>query len=97
MDAFITADLTEIRVDGFIQRSRANRYRFSLAHELGRLLIHRDVFSALKFTTIEEFRNVSRGARAAHAFLQPHATSSAYSERGYTMGQFYTSEVSSGI
>jgi len=58
VDAFITADLTQIRVDGFIQRSRPNRYRFSLAHELAHLLIHKEVFKALKFSTIKEWKAV---------------------------------------
>jgi hypothetical protein len=56
VDAFITSDLTEIRVDQFIQERRPNRYRFSLAHEVSHLLVHRDVFAQLKFTTIQEWK-----------------------------------------
>ena len=48
VDAFITGDLTEIRVDRYIQEHRLNRYRFSLAHELAHLLIHRELFAALR-------------------------------------------------
>ena len=44
VDAFLTNDLTEIRVDQFIQRQRPARYRFSLAHEVAHLLIHQDIF-----------------------------------------------------
>src|SRR5262245_3634449 len=47
IDAFITSDLTEIRVDSFIQRKRQARYRFSLAHEVGHMLIHKDIFKEL--------------------------------------------------
>ena len=40
--AFISRDLTEIRVDEDVFKSRPNRYRFSLAHELAhRLLVGR--------------------------------------------------------
>src|SRR5579871_4472789 len=56
IDAFITNDLTEIRVDDFIQQKRPARYRFSLAHEVGHLLIHKDVLSELKFSTIKEWK-----------------------------------------
>lgn len=56
IDAFITSDLTEIRVDSFIQQKRAARYRFSLAHEVGHLLVHKDVFSELKFSTTKEWK-----------------------------------------
>jgi len=56
VDAYITGDLTEIRVDRFIMDKRPTRYRFSLAHELAHVLIHKDVFAALKFSTIEEWK-----------------------------------------
>jgi hypothetical protein len=56
VDAYITGDLTEIRVDRFIMEHRLARYRFSLAHELAHLLLHKDVFKALKFSTIDEWK-----------------------------------------
>lgn len=58
VDAFITSDLSEIRVDQFIQECRPARYRFSLAHELAHILIHQDVFKELKFSTIAEWKAV---------------------------------------
>jgi hypothetical protein len=56
VDAYITSDLTEIRVDGQIQKKYPNRYRFSLAHELAHLLVHKDVFAELRFATIAEWK-----------------------------------------
>jgi hypothetical protein len=56
VDAFITADLTEIRVDRFIHEKRPTRYRFSLAHELAHVLIHQDIFEKLQFTSIKEWK-----------------------------------------
>ncbi len=56
VDAFLTNDLTEIRVDQFIQQERPARYRFSLAHEVAHLLIHQDIFKELKFSTIAEWK-----------------------------------------
>ncbi|HVS38619.1 MAG TPA: ImmA/IrrE family metallo-endopeptidase [Gemmataceae bacterium] len=55
-DAFITSDLSEIRVDQFIYKNRPARYRFSLAHELAHVLVHQDVFKELKFTTVAEWK-----------------------------------------
>jgi hypothetical protein len=57
-DAFITSDLSEIRVDRFIYANRPARYRFSLAHELSHRLIHQDVFKELKFSSIKEWKSV---------------------------------------
>lgn len=42
--AYISHDLTEIRVDDFVYHHRPNRYRFSLAHELGHRVLHADVY-----------------------------------------------------
>ena len=58
VDAFITNDLTEIRVDQFIQRNRPARYRFSLAHEIAHVVIHQDVFKELRFSTITEWKAI---------------------------------------
>jgi Zn-dependent peptidase ImmA (M78 family) len=61
VDAYITSDLTEIRVDRFIYAHRPTRYRFSLAHEMAHLLIHKDVFKELKFSTIKEWKEAISG------------------------------------
>jgi Zn-dependent peptidase ImmA (M78 family) len=56
VDAYLTSDLKEIRVDRFIQENRLNRYRFSIAHELAHLVVHQDVFKAMRFSTIQEWK-----------------------------------------
>jgi Zn-dependent peptidase ImmA (M78 family) len=52
--AYITSDLTEIRVDQSVYETRENRYRFSLAHELAHKILHAEVFQQLSFSTIAE-------------------------------------------
>ncbi len=56
VDAFITADLKEIRVDKYIQETVLTRYRASLAHELSHLLIHREFFEKLRFETVTQWK-----------------------------------------
>jgi hypothetical protein len=58
IDAFMTADLKEIRVDQYIQQRVPTRYRASLAHELSHSLIHREFFEQLKFATVAEWKQV---------------------------------------
>lgn len=60
VDAFVTSDLREIRVDQFIQENRPARYRFSLAHELAHIVIHQDILKALKFSTIKQWKEAMR-------------------------------------
>ena len=54
--AFITSDFAAIWVDEYIVNHRVNRYRFSLAHELGHSLLHKDVFAKLKFSTLAAWK-----------------------------------------
>ena len=58
IDAFITSDFRSIFVDEFVYDSRPGRYRFSLAHELAHLLLHQEIFSRLRFSTIAEWKKV---------------------------------------
>lgn len=58
IDSFPTSDLKEFRVDEFVYKRRPGRYRFSLAHELSHLIIHRDIFAQLTFSSITEWKQV---------------------------------------
>lgn len=44
VDAFIAADFKTIYVDEVGFRAGTNRYRFSLAHEIGHFVLHREYF-----------------------------------------------------
>jgi len=54
--AFITHDLAEIRVDDFVFRRQPYRLRFSLAHELGHLILPQGIYEQLAFTTPAEWK-----------------------------------------
>jgi Zn-dependent peptidase ImmA (M78 family) len=57
VDAFISTDLTEIRVDQAVYEAKnKNRYRFSLAHELSHRILHESVFRNLRFRTVAEWK-----------------------------------------
>jgi hypothetical protein len=55
IDAFISSDCTEITVDQRIYNHFQNRYRFSLAHEIGHVVLHRDMFGCITFHSIHEW------------------------------------------
>jgi len=55
IDAFISSDFASISVDKFIQEKRNSRYRFSLAHEIGHMLLHGYLYSKFEFNTIDEW------------------------------------------
>lgn len=73
--AFISADKTEIRVDESVYMHRARRYRFSLAHEVGHWLMHSDIWSALTFRTVEDWKLQSQQIPATeYGFLEWQAS-----------------------
>ena len=56
IDGLLAADRTAIWVDEFVYHNRLHRYRFTLAHELGHLWLHRDLYEAASFTSIDEWK-----------------------------------------
>jgi len=57
IDAFISSDFKSITIDQYMQEHRENRYRFTLAHEIGHMLLHQDIYSHFKFSSIENWLN----------------------------------------
>jgi hypothetical protein len=60
VDGFIASDLKTITVDAFMQKRRPGRYRFTLAHELAHAVLHRRIFMANRFRSIEEWKRFQR-------------------------------------
>lgn len=77
VDAAVMPDFSGIYVDQqsykFLEGQpvwRFNRLRFSLAHELGHIILHRDLAVELKFRTLEDFRNWTRRYQASRYTLE---------------------------
>lgn len=75
--AYLSHDLKEIRVDEYVYLKRPNRYRFSLAHEIGHRVLHADIFRELAFDTIDGWKHVIRDVvpEDQYSFLEFHASS----------------------
>ncbi len=54
VDAFITSDWNLIYVDEDEYVKFPNRLKFSLAHEIGHLILHKDIYNSFKIKTIED-------------------------------------------
>jgi len=56
-DAFLYPDLTGIWFDkwAFKEPSQQHRLRFSAAHELGHLFLHKDIYGAVNFKTVKQW------------------------------------------
>ncbi len=61
VDGFTSADLTTISVDqDTLEQDPPRRYRFTLAHETGHVVLHKSVFQRFTFSTIEEYKRQVR-------------------------------------
>jgi hypothetical protein len=76
VDALLLGDWQTIMVDQglFMDDRYANRLRFSIAHELGHYVLHRDVFEQISYTTTEEWVTFMRDIpEKEYSFLEYHA------------------------
>ena len=57
IDALLMGDLTSILLDkrSFMSPRLEYRLRFSVAHEIGHLILHRDIYAGLKHSTAREW------------------------------------------
>jgi len=57
VDTLLLGDLKTIAVDqnDFLNESAQNRLRFSVAHEIGHLILHHDTFSKIQYSSIDEW------------------------------------------
>ena len=55
IDAFISSDFKNITVDRHVQEHTSNRYRFTLAHEIGHMILHGYLYKQFEFNTIDEW------------------------------------------
>jgi hypothetical protein len=52
---FISSDFTTIHIDQYIYFNVEVRYRFSLAHEIGHYVLHKDIIGTLRFDSVEDW------------------------------------------
>lgn len=73
IESFLSADLAELHIDQDNLLYRYNRARFSLAHETGHLILHRDYIKSVRIKTIEDWKEIILGRGTGHAVLETQA------------------------
>lgn len=76
IEALLLGDLKTIAVDrdAFMDPRAENRLRFSVAHELGHLILHRAVYGKLRHRSIEEWMEFLMAIpEAEYNWLESHA------------------------
>jgi Zn-dependent peptidase ImmA (M78 family) len=74
LHGFLSADMSRIYVDKEDMDHRLSRFRFTLAHELGHLVLHEDFYAQLKFSNSDEWKRVvNELSPRDNSFLEFHA------------------------
>lgn len=60
VDGFISADLSELSVDQFILERRPARYRFTLAHEVGHIVLHGSLLKEVRLRSVDDWKRFVR-------------------------------------
>ncbi len=55
VDAYTWSDLKNILVDKFFYDKRPRRYRFTLAHEIGHILLHANILKSNKVNSVDDY------------------------------------------
>ena len=76
VDGFTSSNLSNIYVDEFIYSNRPGRYRFTLAHEVGHIILHKEIYSKANFRNIKERKDFINSISAKdHGWLEYQAYS----------------------
>jgi len=57
---FTSSDLTEITVDAYVYERQSGRYRFTLAHETGHVVLHADLFRQQQLESVDDWKEFVR-------------------------------------
>jgi Zn-dependent peptidase ImmA (M78 family) len=55
IEGFTSSDLQNIFVDDYILSERPTRYRFTLAHEVGHIILHKEIFTKVKINSTKSW------------------------------------------
>jgi Zn-dependent peptidase ImmA (M78 family) len=57
LNGFLSSDRTTIVIDGYQYDNYVEKYRFTLAHEVGHYIMHEEFYQGLEFKSVEEYYN----------------------------------------
>jgi len=60
---FLSNDLSTINVDENVHDYQEPRFRFTLAHEIGHLILHKDMYKELSFSSQEKWKSIQMGMK----------------------------------
>jgi len=71
IDAFLSHDFTTLNIDQEHYMNQSNRCRFTLAHEIGHYVLHREIIQSIK--TLSQWKRFILGEGTGRAVYEIHA------------------------
>lgn len=74
LDGFTTSDLSTIYVDEYVYSSVPNRYRFTLAHEVGHVVLHGEFYRSIGWKRLADWKRLIQDIpEEPYRFMEWHA------------------------
>lgn len=73
IDAFLSFDFADLYIDDEQLENCSSRARFSMAHEAGHLVLHKQYISSLQIDSIEKWKEIVLGKGSGHAVMETQA------------------------
>lgn len=71
VEGFTSSDLKNIYVDEYVYTEYINRYRFTVAHEIGHIVLHRNLYRSNRFSSIAEWKEfINSMTEEEHGWLE---------------------------
>lgn len=71
VEGFTSGDLKNIYVDEYVYTDRITRYRFTLAHEMGHIVLHRHLYDKHRFKSIQGWQEfINSMTEQEHSWLE---------------------------
>jgi len=71
VEGFTSSDLKNIYVDEYVYTDYINRYRFTLAHEIGHIILHRNLYGENRLSSITEWKEfINSITEEEHGWLE---------------------------
>src|SRR3990167_7014495 len=71
VEGFTSSDLKNIYVDEYVYTNYLKRYRFTLAHEIGHIVLHRNLYRTNRFSSIAEWKEfINSMTEEEHGWLE---------------------------
>jgi hypothetical protein len=71
VEGFTSGDMKDIYVDEYVYTDRPTRYRFTLAHEIGHIVLHSHLFAKHRFTSMRGWQEfINSMTEEQHSWLE---------------------------